>query len=315
MEEFIDSELRLECEQQQENEQAQDEEEEEDGLIGEKMRRLDELYEMTFGDEIRRAVEPSVPPASDYCMGDVDNDMAARRVRAADVLEFRRQRSAEEWDALVKSAVERIGASSWTRFQSDAAELKLEIDGMRRELMRREWEWANARPAGATKSAGTPSSSSSSSPSPSPSPSARIVLITGFESFNVSLYRNVAEELQRDGIDLQVFSDRDIVLDYRSDDTSEPDPRLLAVERALSEADVFFGSLLFDYDQVCWLKERIDQIPLRVSFESALELMGTTQLGSFQMNSDGKAKGGPPPIVQKLLAKFGSGREEDKLVG
>ena len=179
--------------------------------------------------------------------------------------------------------------------------------------MRREWEWANARPAGATKSAGTPSSSSSSSPSPSPS--ARIVLITGFESFNVSLYRNVAEELQRDGIDLQVFSDRDIVLDYRSDDTSEPDPRLLAVERALSEADVFFGSLLFDYDQVCWLKERIDQIPLRVSFESALELMGTTQLGSFQMNSDGKAKGGPPPIVQKLLAKFGSGREEDKLVG
>lgn len=39
---------------------------------------------------------------------------------------------------------------------------------------------------------------------------------------------------------LQVFSDRDI--------TSRRD----AVARALDGADVFFGSLLFDFDQVGW---------------------------------------------------------------
>ena len=40
------------------------------------------------------------------------------------------------------------------------------------------------------------------------------------------------------GIDVQVFSDRDIA-DKRSE-----------MEAALQGADVFFGSLLFDYDQV-----------------------------------------------------------------
>jgi magnesium chelatase subunit H len=47
-----------------------------------------------------------------------------------------------------------------------------------------------------------------------------------------------------------------------------------------------------------------------------LELMSTTSVGSFDMKPapDGQ-KPGPPPAVKAILAKFGSGKEEDKLVG
>lgn len=69
---------------------------------------------------------------------------------------------------------------------------------------------------------------------------------------------------------IKIFSDRDI--------SSQQEE----IEAALKGADVFFGSLLFDYDQVEWLKERIQQIPLRLVFESALELMSCTQIGTFQ---------------------------------
>lgn len=50
-----------------------------------------------------------------------------------------------------------------------------------------------------------------------------------------------ARKVARDcpGVDVRVFSDRDI-LGKRAE-----------VEAALQGADVFFGSLLFDYDQVC----------------------------------------------------------------
>ncbi|EIE25813.1 hydrogenobyrinic acid a,c-diamide cobaltochelatase, partial [Coccomyxa subellipsoidea C-169] len=134
----------------------------------------------------------------------------------------------------------------------------------------------------------------------------RIVLISGFESFNVDLYKKarltslVARECP--GVRVKVFSDRDI-------QTKQPE-----IEEALRGADVFFGSLLFDYDQVEWLRERVQQIPIRLVFESALELMGTTQLGGFKMDPSGKSKG-PPPAVKKVLSLFGSGREEDRMVG
>ena len=70
---------------------------------------------------------------------------------------------------------------------------------------------------------------------------------------------------------LHVFSDRDL------------EPKRAQIEAALEHADVFFGSLLFDYDQVEWLKSRVEKIPLRLVFESALELMSTTQIGTFQV--------------------------------
>jgi len=136
---------------------------------------------------------------------------------------------------------------------------------------------------------------------------ARIVLITGFESFNVALYVDVAERLKDltgGDVVLSVFSDRDITL--KAD----------VVADELDKADVIFASLLFDFDQVEWLRERIGRIPIRLIFESSLELMSQTSIGSFQMKpGQGGEKAGPPAPVKAVLSKFGSGREEDRMVG
>ena len=130
----------------------------------------------------------------------------------------------------------------------------------------------------------------------------RIVAIAGFESFNANLYRQAAEMAMArcEGLEVVFFSDRDI--------TAFPDK----VETALQSADVFFGSLIFDYDQVIWLRERVKDIPIRLVFESALELMSLTQLGKFVIGD--KPRGMPKP-VKFILSKFGNSREEDKLAG
>jgi magnesium chelatase subunit H len=130
----------------------------------------------------------------------------------------------------------------------------------------------------------------------------RIVLIAGFESFNADLYRSAATRAQERCPELEicVFSDRDI--------STKRD----AIETALQTADVFFGSLLFDYDQVLWLRDRLQSVPIRLVFESALELMSLTQLGKFAIGD--KPKGMPKP-VKFILDKFSQGREEDRLVG
>ncbi|HEY9644578.1 MAG TPA: magnesium chelatase subunit H [Coleofasciculaceae cyanobacterium] len=130
----------------------------------------------------------------------------------------------------------------------------------------------------------------------------RIVLIAGFESFNADLYRQAAK-LATDRcpeLEICVFSDRDLA--------AHPE----AIEAALQTAQVFFGSLLFDYDQVLWLRQRVQQIPTRLVFESALELMSLTQLGKFAIGDQPK---GMPKPVQFILSKFGNSREEDKLAG
>ncbi|MEH2259543.1 magnesium chelatase subunit H [Nostoc sp.] len=130
----------------------------------------------------------------------------------------------------------------------------------------------------------------------------RIVLIAGFESFNADLYRKAAflANSRCPELDIRVFSDRDLT------------NKRTEVEAALDGADVFFGSLLFDYDQVVWLRDRIFQIPIRLVFESALELMSLTKLGDFAIGD--KPKGMPKP-VKFILDKFSNGREEDKLAG
>jgi magnesium chelatase subunit H len=130
----------------------------------------------------------------------------------------------------------------------------------------------------------------------------RIVLIAGFESFNADLYRKAAfvANSRCSQLDIRVFSDRDITTKRQE------------VAAALDGADVFFGSLLFDYDQVLWLRDRLAQIPIRLVFESALELMSLTKLGDFAIGD--KPKGMPKP-VKFILDKFSNGREEDKLAG
>ena len=130
----------------------------------------------------------------------------------------------------------------------------------------------------------------------------RIVLIAGFESFNADLYRKAANiAVSRcPQLDIRVFSDRDIAA------------KRAEVEAALDGADVFFASLLFDYDQVLWIRDRISNIPIRLVFESALELMSCTKIGAFSIGD--KPKGMPKP-VKFILDKFSNGREEDKLAG
>ncbi|MGQ4647649.1 magnesium chelatase subunit H [Lyngbya aestuarii] len=130
----------------------------------------------------------------------------------------------------------------------------------------------------------------------------RIVLIAGFESFNADLYRQAAELAAKrcPDLDIRVFSDSSL--------SSEP----TTVATALQDADVFFASLIFDYDQVIWLRDRVQQIPIRLVFESALELMSLTQIGAFKIGD--KPKGMPKP-VKFILDKFSKGREEDKLAG
>ncbi|NET56348.1 MAG: DUF3479 domain-containing protein [Symploca sp. SIO2E6] len=130
----------------------------------------------------------------------------------------------------------------------------------------------------------------------------RIVLITGFESFNSDLYRKAAQLAQQrcPELDIRVFNDRSLA--------TEP----TTVAEALQGADVLFCSLIFDYDQVLWLRERVQSIPIRLVFESALELMSLTQLGAFKIGD--KPKGMPKPI-KFILSKFSSGREEDRLAG
>ncbi len=130
----------------------------------------------------------------------------------------------------------------------------------------------------------------------------RIVLIAGFESFNANLYRQAADMAvsRCPELEIKVFSDRDI--------STSPD----TIETALQSADVFFASLIFDYDQVMWLRERVKDIPIRLVFESALELMSLTQIGKFVIGD--KPKGMPKP-VKFILSKFSNSREEDKLAG
>ncbi len=130
----------------------------------------------------------------------------------------------------------------------------------------------------------------------------RIVLIAGFEAFNAGLYRQAAERAMAHcpQLGIHVFSDRDLA--------ARPEE----VEAALQGADAFFASLIFDYDQVEWLRQRLAPIPIRLVFESALELMALTRFGRFTIDA---GTAGMPRPVQALLAKFGGGREEDKLAG
>ena len=130
----------------------------------------------------------------------------------------------------------------------------------------------------------------------------RIVLIDGFEAFNTGLYREAADQAMArcPQLAIAVFSDRDL------------GDRPAEVAAALARADAFFASLIFDFDQVEWLRQRTEAIPIRLVFESAVELMGLTRFGRFTI--DGSSAGMPKPI-QSLLAKFGGGREEDRLAG
>jgi len=136
-----------------------------------------------------------------------------------------------------------------------------------------------------------------------------IVLTTGFESFNRDLYQKAGQLLPpplSSHIHLQVFADSDI----RS--SSE-------FATAVQNADLFIGSLIFDYDDVMAVSELLPHVKgPRLLFECATELMAFNKVGSFNMEAKQDGSGssdGPPPAVKAILNKFSSGKEEDKING
>ena len=139
-----------------------------------------------------------------------------------------------------------------------------------------------------------------------------IVLTTGFESFNRNLYLTAGHDLlptisnsSQNIIQLHVFSDSDI----------QSSPTLFA--SAVQTADIFIGSLIFDYDDVQFLSELLPYVKgPRLLFECATELMVFNRVGSFRMDGGGGGgSDGPPPAIKAILNKFSSGKEEDKING
>lgn len=134
---------------------------------------------------------------------------------------------------------------------------------------------------------------------------AHIVLICGFETFNLQTYYLAVQRLQSLGIKVTVATDNQLNSQHSF------------LIDALNSADIVFCSLVFDYDQVEWLRAQLSPSATIFVFESALELMSETRVGTFQMKTpvDGKQTG-IPPAVKTLLRKLGIlGREEDKLAG
>ncbi len=136
-----------------------------------------------------------------------------------------------------------------------------------------------------------------------------VVLTTGFESFNRDLYQKAGKLLPPQlNINLQVFADSDI----RSSKTE--------FATAVQNADLFIGSLIFDYDDVIAVAELLPFVKgPRLLFECATELMAYNKVGTFNMEAkgdkDGSGSDGPPPAIKAILNKFSSGKEEDKISG
>ena len=207
------------------------------------------------------------------------------------------------------AAVQTSDPPAWAAFQTRIASLKNARGKLAADLAAVEGTLERAR-SDARAAARRAADAAAASPSSPPRSLARpvsIVLVTGFETFNARLYDAAAAAAvkSRPGLAVSVFTDTDIT-----------GPRAPALEAALATADLLFTSLVFDYDQVEWLIQRSAGVTTRLNFECALELMSTTRLGGFTMApKPGGAKAGPPPAVKKILSLFGSGREEDRMVG
>lgn len=146
----------------------------------------------------------------------------------------------------------------------------------------------------------TAPSSKNLTPSVPISPRATVVLIAGFETFNLATYTAAARIASHANIHVTLLTDNNL---------TNPTP---SIATTLAAADVIFCSLLFDYDQVEWLRAHIPPHATVFAFESALEIMSATRVGTFSM----KPGRSMPPVVRSILQKLGLvGREEDKLAG
>ena len=134
-----------------------------------------------------------------------------------------------------------------------------------------------------------------------------IVLVAGFESFNKELYVKAAKALEN--VHLTVFADNEIRIS-----PTETNP---VFADAVKGADIFVGSLIFDYDDVMAVEALLPHVKgPRLLFECSTELMTYNEVGTFNMKkSSSGEQAGPPPAVKAILSQFTSGKEEDRVAG
>jgi len=134
-----------------------------------------------------------------------------------------------------------------------------------------------------------------------------IVLVAGFESFNKELYVKASKELGN--VNMQVFADNEIRIS-----STETNPQFA---KAMREADIFIGSLIFDYDDVMAVEALMPNVKgMKLLFECSTELMAYNEVGSFNMKASASGEqAGPPPAVKAVLSQFTSGKEEDRVAG
>lgn len=106
--------------------------------------------------------------------------------------------------ALLDRAKADVGGQAWTTFQARVGSLRLQRGRVGEEV-------AEARIALEALARHDSALGEPARPAP-PSGSVRVVLVTGFESFNTALYRAAGERLLRlqPPVQLSVFSDRDL---------------------------------------------------------------------------------------------------------
>lgn len=101
-------------------------------------------------------------------------------------------------------------------------------------------------------------------------------------------------------LEIRIFSDQDLA------------GRPAEVEAALQGAQVLFASLIFDDDQVEWLRPRIAAIPTRLVFESALELMVLPHGPILKVAIDATLRAAEPH--QKALRRIHPHTQPDRAV-
>ena len=134
-----------------------------------------------------------------------------------------------------------------------------------------------------------------------------LVLVAGFESFNKDLYTEAAQE-NLHSVNMKVFADNEI--------HSSPTQINPIFEEAMKHADIFVGSLIFDYDDASAVESLLHYVKgPKLLFECSTELMVYNEIGSFSMKPKEGEVAGPPKVVKEILSKFTSGKEEDKIAG
>jgi hypothetical protein len=82
-------------------------------------------------------------------------------------------------------------------------------------------------------------------------------------------------------------------------------------QKTMENADIFVGSLIFDYDDASAVESLLHHVKgPKLLFECSSELMAHNEIGSFSMERKDGDVAGPPEPIKALLSKCISGKEE-----